>query len=128
MRNERGQYLNLKAIKDNGPEWARGCDKCNCGIVSAPPLTGVAPLYMERMAQAIDKTLTFCGCQAGQRYRASLLNRRQQLIEAARKDSRMVQAARNGTHPDIDATLRDMYKAYENAPAPTLHEMEMVAA
>lgn len=116
MRRVKAEY---PASNEN--DWARGCDKCKFGIVSAPPLTGVASLYMERMAQALDKSLTFCSCNAGERYRAALLNRRQMLIEEARKDTRMADAAHKNTHPDIQATQRLMHAAYEAAPPPTIH-------
>lgn len=121
MRDERGRYHVGKPIAESVPEWANGCDKCSGGIVSAPPLTGAAPLYMERIAQRLDGTLTFCDCRAGKAYYASLGNRRQRLIEEARKDQRMAHAAHNNTHPDIEAARRDMHAAYENAPAPTVH-------
>lgn len=120
MRNERGQYLNLKEIASNGPAHARGCPSCNCGIVLAPELTGAAPLYLERLVQAIDGDITFCTCQAGKAYRVSLLNRRQKLIEEARQDTRMVESAREKTHPDIE-NARLAMSVVLAARTPTIH-------
>lgn len=122
MRDERGRYISTKVITANGPAWARGCGNCNCGIVSAPDLTGACEFYLERMVQAIEtKGAIFCTCRAGQAYRANLLNRRQERIEEARKDPRMQEQARRQTHPEIEiamvkvATLRA-----EIAPVPTI--------
>lgn len=82
MRDDRGNYISLKAIIDNGPEGAAGCPLCKFGIVSAPDLVGAAvPLYLQRLVQAIDHELVFCGCQAGKHYRISLANRRLEIIE-----------------------------------------------
>ena len=121
MRDVRGRYLNSVPVAESVPAWASGCDQCSCGIVSAPELTGVANLYMERMVQAKDGTLTFCSCQAGQRYRVALLNRYQYLIEEARRHPSMQEAARQLTHPDIANTRAAMHAAYEAAPPPTVH-------
>lgn len=121
MRDEQGRYLNLKPIADNGPSWACGCSKCSFGIVSAPELTGVASLYLERMIQAKDGTLLFCACMAGQRYRVGLLNRYQALIEEARRNPLMQDAAQQLTHPDIEDARNAMYAAYAAAPPPTIH-------
>lgn len=108
--------------KSNENDWARGCDKCKFGIVSAPELTGAASLYLERMVQAIDGDLHFCDCRAGTRYRASLLNRRQMLIEEARRDPRMVEYAKDRTHPDIEATRLAMMEGYGKMHrVPTMH-------
>lgn len=100
MRDIRGRYLDTKPIEDNGPTWARGCPACTCGIVSAPELTGASSLYLERLVQAIDGDITFCVCQAGQSYRVSLLNRRQEIIEQARRDAKATAIV--GTSNPID--------------------------
>lgn len=121
MRDRHGRYLELKAISDNGPAWARGCPKCEFGLISAPELTGACELHMERLCQAINKQLTFCDCQAGTRYRVFLLNRRQKLLEEARQDPRMQEQARRLSHPDIDVAQARINKSYEYAPAPTVH-------
>lgn len=107
-------------LGDNN-EWARGCDKCKFGIASALPLTGIVSLHLERIVQAIDKQLTFCECKAGTRQRAHLLNCRQRLVEEARRDPRMADAAAKLTHPDIETARRKMAQSYEMAPAPTIH-------
>lgn len=104
-----------------GNDWARGCAKCKFGIASAPPLTGACELNMERLCQAISKQLIFCDCQAGTRYRVFLLNRRQKLIEEARRDPRMQEQARRLTHPDIEVAQARIEQSYEYAPAPTIH-------
>lgn len=100
MRDERGRYLSVKPIEDNGPTWARGCPSCTCGIVAAPELTGAASLYLERLVQAIDGDITFCTCQAGKSYRVSLLNRRQEIIEQTRRDAKTTAIV--GTSNPID--------------------------
>ena len=55
------------------PDWVDGCYQCERGIVNAPPLTRTLPLYEERLHQARDGDLQFCGCQAGKSLRAYLL-------------------------------------------------------
>lgn len=139
MRDIHGRYTTTKEIAEFTPEWARGCDACTCGIVLAPELTGAAPLYLERLVQAIDGDITFCTCEAGKAYRVSLLNRRQKLIEEARQDSRMVESARGKTHPDIEnarlamsvvlATRTPTIHAAQAQRVPTVHvEGEKVPA
>lgn len=118
MRNERGQYLNLKEIASNGPAYARGCPSCNCGIVLAPELTGAAPLYLERLVQAIDGDITFCTCQAGKSYRVSLLNRRQQVIEQAKQDAAGASAIAVGSQID---SARYAMRAAQAKSVPTVH-------
>lgn len=108
----------------NENNWARGCDKCSFGVQSAPPLTRVGPLYLERIAQHLDKSITYCDCKAGVRYKSALGNRYRELVEAHNRKS----------HPDIDAVRAAMHNAYDNAPPPTVHgaeraeEAERVAA
>lgn len=121
MRDEHGRYSALKEISANGPEWAAGCAKCKFGIVSAAPLTGVCELHLERLCQAISKQLVFCECQAGTRYRVFLLNRRQKLIEEARKDPRMQDQAHRMTHPDLEVAQWRMEQSVSSAPVPTIH-------
>ena len=108
MRNERGQYLNLKAIMDNGPEWASGCDKCKCGVLSAPDLTGAVPLYLERLVQAVDHDIDFCNCEAGQKYQVSLRNRYQATIEQDKQAKRIITHKVAGSEATLtpDNTLR----------------------
>jgi hypothetical protein len=122
MRDVHGRYQNQKPLTELAPAWACGCEHCHYGLVDAPPLTGAANLYLERVVQAIDKMLTFCTCQAGQRYRASLLNRRQAMIEEARRDPRLSKFAARLSHPDIENTRYEMHKAMElAADIPTFH-------
>ncbi len=120
MRDEKGHYHSVKAISDNGPEWAAGCDSCKYGIVLAPELTGACELYLERLVQAIAGDVTFCACQAGVRARANLLNRRQRLIGEARKDPRMSEQAQRLSHPDIDISAHAVRKT-QATNVPTVH-------
>jgi hypothetical protein len=116
----------MKRVKDVYPEshendWARGCASCKFGIVSAPELTGAATLYLERMVQAIDGDIEFCKCRAGTSYRSSLLNRYEAMKDAAKRDGRMADAARRGTHPDIEATRAGMAATFgKMARVPTM--------
>lgn len=121
MRDTHGRYTSLKEITDNGPDWAAGCPNCKFGIVSAPELTGAAPLYMERMVQHLDKSLVFCDCRAGKAHYAALGNRYRKLIEEARKDKRLTDFAARTSHPDIEMARRAIYDAYASAPPPTVH-------
>lgn len=124
-RDTHGRYINLKAIIENGPEGAHGCPLCKFGIVSAPDLVGAAvPLYLQRLVQAIDHELTFCGCQAGKHYRISLANRRLEIIE------QMKQAARGKDKVDnpIDVA-RTLIRLEQAKRVPTIHlEKEPVTA
>ncbi len=98
-------------------KWAMGCDNCSYGLVSPPAIPSVAAsLYMVRLVQATNHDLTFCDCQAGTSYRVSLLNRRQKLIEEARKDPRMIEYAKCSTHPDLESCREAMALV-----APTVH-------
>lgn len=124
MRDTHGRYSSLKEVTDNGPAWAKGCANCHFGIVSAPELTGAAPLYMERMVQHLDKSLTYCDCRAGKAAYAALGNRYRKLVEEARKDKRMAEFAARTSHPDIEAALRAVHEAYALAPMPTIHMAE----
>lgn len=108
----------------NENDWARGCAKCKHGIVSAPELTRACELYMERLIQALDKQIIFCECDAGTRYRAYLLNRRQVLLEEARRSPFMQQHAARLTHPEIDAARNAILHSYEMAKPPTVRYVE----
>lgn len=102
-------------------DWARGCPKCKFGIAAAPDLTRACDLHMERLVQAMGKEITFCDCQAGTRYRVFLLNRRQILIEEARRDSRMSDYAHKLTHPDIEMARQAITQSYAMLRVPTVH-------
>lgn len=121
MRDEHGRYHSVKTITDNGPEWAAGCPSCTYGIASAPELTGAVELHMERLVQHIAGDITYCTCQAGTRYKVYLLNRRQKLIEEARKDARMADAAKRLSHPDIQIAQARIERSYVMAQPPTMH-------
>lgn len=105
------------ALKDNGPEWAHGCDACQYGIVLAPELTGGAEVHLERLIQHNAGDITYCTCQAGTRYRVYLLNRRQKLIEEARKDPRMAAQAARLSHPDLDIAAAHVGSSYRGLPS-----------
>lgn len=108
MRDTRGRYLNVKAITDIGPAWAKGCTACTFGIVSAPELTQAAPIFLERIIQALDGDITFCTCQAGQSYRVALRNRHRAIIEQDKRDARIFVHKVAGSEQPLtpDSTLR----------------------
>jgi hypothetical protein len=133
MRDERGFYRDTKPLEELVPEWAKGCGKCKCGIVQAPPLTGAAPLNMERLIQVMDGDITFCDCQAGSRYYNYLRNRYRILIEEAKKlaptDLRMADAAMRKTHPEIEIARHHIEQSYMDTEPPTIRfEGEPVTA
>lgn len=106
--------------RSNEQHWAVGCDKCRFGIVAAPQLTRICPLYLERMVQMIAGDISFCTCQAGQYYPVSLMNRRQQLIEEARQDKTMRSHAMRSTHPEIEWAQMRVADAYAAMKPPTI--------
>ncbi|MCC7196413.1 MAG: hypothetical protein IT356_12740 [Gemmatimonadaceae bacterium] len=124
MRDERGRYTATKRIEDVVPSWAAGCDACTNGIVLAPELTGAVSLYLERLVQAIDGDVTFCTCRAGVAYRSSLLNRRQEILERARREAK---GSMISTGTEID-TARVAIHAAQARNTPTVHEGERVPA
>lgn len=128
MRDIHGRYHTLKEITEFGPDWARGCENCECGITNAPDLTGACSFYLERIVQALEtKGAIFCGCRAGLAARSNLLNKRQALIEEARKDPRMLVQAMAQTHPDIEHAKRKVDEA-RAMNVPTIHfEKEVMA-
>lgn len=127
MRDDRGRYTAPVPLTDSVPDWAAGCHDCTCGLVSPPDLTGAVSLYLERLVQAIDKHLVFCTCMAGERYRACLLNRRQELIEEARRNPMMLDAAKRLSHPDIDGARTKIAEA-QALSVPSIHFEEKVYA
>lgn len=106
--------------KDSTQHWSFGCSQCRFGIVAAGDLTGITELHLERLVQALAKEIEFCDCLAGRCYRAFLLNRRQKLIEEARKDKRMQGDATRLTHPEIVWAQQRRRDASEFVP--TVHE------
>lgn len=105
-----------------GPTWAYGCGLCNNGIVLAPALTGAVVLHQERLVQSIKGQIIFCECDAGERYRAGLAQRRWKLVEAARRDPKLADYAARLTHPDIEHAEAALERFYAEQPAPTIHE------
>ena len=101
--------------------WAYGCGLCNNGIISAPDLTGVVSLHLERLVQNIKGQIVFCECDAGVRYRAGLAQRRYKLIEAARRDPKLEEYAARLSHPDIEFAEAALRRYYERLPAPSVH-------
>jgi hypothetical protein len=134
MRDIHGRYLDTKAITENGPSWAKGCGRCRFGILSAPDITGVAPMHLERLVQAIDKEIVFCECEAGKMYRLTLGRIRNSLIAEANRDNRKHmewQEAKHDTHRDIEVTRLKMQEAREKTPVPSMHmdtAIELVTA
>lgn len=115
-RDTHGRYMSIKEITANGPDHAAGCPLCKFGIVSAPELSGAVPLYLERLVQAIDHNLTFCGCQAGKHYRIALANRRLEIIE------QMKQAMRGKVKVDNPIDVARILIQLEQAKrVPTIH-------
>jgi hypothetical protein len=107
--------------------WAAGCPQCTYGIVSAPELTRACELYLERLVQAIDGDITFCTCQAGQVYRVYLLNRRQALIEEARRLPLMADFVKHKSHPDIEQAQRAITASYGMYKAPPIRFVDTEA-
>jgi hypothetical protein len=102
----------------NGPDWASGCKNCKYGVVEAMPLTRVADLTTERIIQMEDGLIKFCVCAAGTCYEANLKNRRQILIEQARKRPDMAHYGNRNTHLDLE-NARHAMRAMQTAP--TVH-------
>jgi hypothetical protein len=122
MRDKHRRYVNLKELCANGPTGASGCPLCKFGIIAAPELVGAAvPLYLQRLVQAIDGDITFCGCQAGKLYRISLLNRRQEIIERARQDMRI--SAKLTVDSPIEIA-RSLIRIEQARRTPTIHVQE----
>lgn len=128
MRDERGRYISTAAITSLGPSWASGCEHCEFGIAHAPDLTGAVSIVMERMVQALEsKGAIFCDCQAGTYARSNMRNRRQALIEEARK---LPLAREHGydSSPDIEIAKHKIAEARAKN-VPTMHyEGERVTA
>ncbi len=118
-RDNHGRYENLKEISTNGPSWARGCDKCKCGIASAPELTGACELYLERLVQVIDGDIQFCTCTAGTRYRVFLQNRWLFLMDEVKKTPNLSNFIGRKTHPDIEQS-RIAMQVNQGAKAPPI--------
>lgn len=93
---------NTQQFGDTSRHWGRGCARCKFGIVSAPQLTGACSLYLERVVLMTAGDIEFCECRAGKAHHAALLNRKQSLIEEARKDPRMAEQAARLSHPELD--------------------------
>lgn len=122
--NKVGAYLPKDSIK----HWAAGCDKCDKGIVSAPPLTGACETYLERLVQALAKELVFCDCQAGKQYYAFLLHRHAFLKREATQHPLMAQYAQRGTHLDIEVAKLAIEHSYLMGNMPTIHAADEAVA
>lgn len=114
--NRVGAYL----PKESHKHWAAGCEKCQHGIVSAPPLTGACELYLERLAQALAKEIVFCECRAGKQYYAFLLHRHAFLLREAKHHPLMAAYAQRGTHLDIEVAKQAVENSYAMAGVPTI--------
>lgn len=105
-------------VTRKGPEWAHGCPNCKMGITNAMPLTGAINLVMERIIQMDDGLIEFCECRAGKAYHAYLFNKKQELIEEARRNPLMTEQAQRRSHVDLDNAR---HAIYHMQPAPTIH-------
>lgn len=112
--------VTVKYPSSNENNWAMGCPKCRYGIAAAPELTGSCELYLERLVQAMNGDITFCECKAGIRYRSGLLNRRQVLLEEAKRDPRMAAHAERKSHPDIEQAQRALAQSYTMLKTPPI--------
>lgn len=66
-----GTSNNLK-VELKGPEWAHGCEACQFGIVAAPDILPMFPLFEGRAVQAHEELILFCDCRAGHLHRQNL--------------------------------------------------------
>ena len=65
----------VATVQAAGPAWARGCEKCQGGLIDAPDASRfTASPYLVRVFQAKNGRLTFCDCQAGNMARQHLRN------------------------------------------------------
>ena len=56
-----------------GPSWAKGCEICDYGLISPPPIEQISgEHYIIRVYQAQAGVLRFCTCKAGEMYRLYL--------------------------------------------------------
>lgn len=91
----------LKDFQIEGPTWAAGCDACEFGILVAPQVIGMLPLYEQRAVANAEGLIVFCECRAAYMYRQYL----RKLYNAMEMESRK----------NIREFLLDAM------PAPTLH-------
>lgn len=76
MRDRLGRYFSTRTVEEMAPNWAKGCDKCSNGIVSAKPLPDETHLVEERIGQMQKGEIHFCSCKAGEMYEKHLVNTR----------------------------------------------------
>jgi hypothetical protein len=62
----------LNDYQVNGPDWAKGCEACEFGIVAAPPILGALPLHEQRAVAHAEEMILFCECRAAYMYRQYL--------------------------------------------------------
>lgn len=58
-----------KDFQVNGPEWAKGCEHCEYGILSAPEILGQLTLSEQRAVANDEGMILFCECRAAFMYR-----------------------------------------------------------
>ena len=102
------------------PDGMRGCDRCTFGLINPPPLNIAAATYITRTVQASLGELTFCACEAGQRYRRYLIGTyrsmrdgadsktpafRDKVVAEVRAQSQVAQVAQ----VEIDADLGEVH-------------------
>jgi hypothetical protein len=49
----------------NAPEWAKGCERCDFGVIGMEHATGPLPMFLMRAVLAERHIIEFCDCRAG---------------------------------------------------------------
>lgn len=75
----------LKEYQPSGPEWARGCESCEYGLVVAPEIAPLLNTSEGRAMQMDEGMIEFCNCRAGHMYRQYLRRVLNSLSWEARK-------------------------------------------
>lgn len=78
----------IKEIADLGPEWARGCEACEFGLVVAPEIAPMLNTSEGRAIQMDEDMIEFCNCRAGHMYRQHLRRVLTGINLASRKNMR----------------------------------------
>lgn len=64
--------MDSSSITASGPEWARGCEACEYGLVVAPEFVPMLNVSEGRAIQMDEGMIEFCNCRAGHMYRQYL--------------------------------------------------------
>jgi hypothetical protein len=65
MRDIYGRYRDQKPLSELAPDWCKGCEQCEYGLVSAPEIVGALTLAEQRAVAAAEDLIVFCTCRAG---------------------------------------------------------------